>query len=345
MNDVRNSASHGPDAANSPDRSRIEAAAKRVTAIVTSFRPEATLLEYCALLAAQVTTIIVVDDGSGPAADDVLSRLTAAGVRVERQPENAGIANAINRGYVVAAEYSPELVVTFDQDSRVIPGFIARLVEQYDESIAAGLRPAMVAPEFFADLPQTLMPQERGFLEAYQPIQSGLLMPFSAIEKLGPQRGDFFIDSVDTEYYQRAIREGYDCVCAPGINMPHSLGHMLHVRVLGRFLTKRDGSRRSISVSSPFRYYYRVRNRIVLNREYLKGSPRRKEMIRDTFSEAMHYGFAFYCCRGKWSLLRVLWAGFGAGVRGEMGKVPDRVAEVSRSISWTHVVTDAANRA
>lgn len=345
MNDVRLSAANGPGVEIARDPSRVRAAATRVTAIVTSFRPEPSLVEYCALLAEQVQTIIVVDDGSGPAADAVLAELAAAGVRVERQPENAGIANAINRGYTVAAEHSPELIVTFDQDSRVIPGFIAALVEQYDASVAAGLRPAMVAPEYFADLPQTLMPQLRGFLEAYQPIQSGLLMPFSAIEQLGPQRGDFFIDSVDTEYYQRAIREGHDCVCAAGLNMPHSLGHMLHVRVLGRFLTKRSGERRSISVSSPFRYYYRVRNRIVLNREYLRNSPRRREMIRDTVSEAMHYGFAWYCSRGKWALLRVLWAGLGAGRRGEMGKIPDDVAETSRAISWKHVVTDAKNRA
>lgn len=345
MNDVRPSAANGPDDVSADGTSRVRAAAERVTAIVTSFRPESTLVEYCALLAEQVHNIIVVDDGSGAAADAVLAKLATAGVRVERQPENSGIANAINRGYVVAAEYAPELLVTFDQDSRVVPGFIAALVEQYDSSIAAGLRPAMVAPEYFADLPQTLMPQLRGFLEAYQPIQSGLLMPFSVVEALGPQRGDFFIDSVDTEYYQRAIREGYDCVCAADLNMPHSLGHMLHVRVLGRFLTKPSGDRRSISVSSPFRYYYRVRNRIVLNREYLRGSPRRREMVRDTVSEALHYGFAWYCSQGKWALLRVLWAGLGAGRRREMGKIPDNVADISRAISWKHVVTDAENRA
>lgn len=344
MNNVRRSATNGPNSEIAPDPSRVRSAANRVVAVVTSFRPEPSLSEHCALLAEQVSTIIVVDDGSGPTADTVLASLAAMGVRVERQAENAGIASAINRGYVAAAEYHPELLVTFDQDSRVIPGFIAELVTQYDLSVEAGLRPGMVAPEYFADLPQTLMPQNRGFLEAYQPIQSGLLMPFAVIEDLGPQRGDFFIDSVDTEYYQRAVRAGYDCVCAPEINMPHSLGHMLHVRVLGRFLTNSAGDRRSISVSSPFRYYYRVRNRIVLNRQYLRQSPRRREMIRDTISEAMHYGFAWYCCRGKWALIRVLWAGFLAGLKSEMGKIPDSVAEVSRSVSWKHRVTDAENR-
>ncbi|MFT4233158.1 MAG: glycosyltransferase [Leucobacter sp.] len=345
MKDVRPRAEDDPGPEIARDPARVRAAAGRVVAIVTSFRPEASLVEHCALLSEQVSGILVVDDGSGEAADEVLARLEAAGVRVERQPENAGIASAINRGYEVVEEWDPELVITFDQDSRVTPGFVAALVEHYDRSVAAGLRVGMVAPQFFAGLRQTMMPQRRGFLETYQPIQSGLLMPLAVIRDLGPQRGDYFIDSVDTEYYQRAIVRRYDCVCAPGLNMPHSLGHLLHVRVLGRFLVNRFGDRRSISVSSPFRYYYRARNRLAINREYLLRSPRRAQMVRDTVGELMHYGFAWYCCRGKGPLLAVIWAGFRAGVAGRMGKIPDEVARTSRRVSWKHVVTDAKGRA
>lgn len=309
-------------------------ASERVAAIVTSFRPEPSLIEHCALLAEQVSTIVVVDDGSGPAADDVLSELAAAGVQIERQPENAGIANAINRGYEAMRARDPELVITFDQDSKVTPGFVEALVEQYDRSMADGLRVGMVAPECFAGFKQTQMPQRNGYLEAYQPIQSGLLMPFEVIRALGPQRGDFFIDSVDTEYYLRAMRAGYASVCAPKLDMPHSLGHKLHVRVLGRTLKNKRGNPRSISVSSPFRYYYRIRNRMVLNREYLSLESHRALMLRDTFREYLHYCFALYCCRGKAALVSVLWAGCRAGRKRRMGKIPDAVAARSRRVTW-----------
>ena len=311
-----------------------KSASERVAAIVTSFRPAPSLVEYCALLAEQVSAIIVVDDGSGPAADEVLAALAAAGVQIERQPENAGIANAINRGYEAIAAHDPELVITFDQDSKVTPGFVDALVAQYDLSVAAGLRVGMVAPEYFAGFKQTQMPQRNGYLEAYQPIQSGLVMPFKVIRDLGPQRGDYFIDSVDTEYYLRAIRAGYASVCAPGLDMPHSLGHKLHVRVLGRTLMNKQGNPRSISVSSPFRYYYRIRNRMVLNREYLSLASHRSLMLRDTFREYLHYCFALYCCRGKLSLVSVLWAGCRAGRKHRMGKIPDAVAARSRRVSW-----------
>lgn len=135
MNDVNSPAPGDPAFEISNDPTRVRSAAQRVVAIVTSFRPEPSLLLHCELLAGQVSQIVVVDDGSGSAADDVLEQLQAAGVRVERQPENAGIANAINRGYETVADYSPELVVTFDQDSRVTPGFVAALVEHYDSTL------------------------------------------------------------------------------------------------------------------------------------------------------------------------------------------------------------------
>ncbi|MBP1325260.1 rhamnosyltransferase [Leucobacter exalbidus] len=345
MKDVTPHYSGDPAVEASTDAARVRSAAHRVVAIVTSFRPEPSLLLHCELLAEQVKQIVVVDDGSGAAADEVLTQLQAQGVRVVRQPENAGIADAINLGYVTVADYDPELVITFDQDSRVTPGFVAALVEHFDRSMANGLNVGMVAPQFFMGLAQTHMPQKRGFLEAYQPIQSGLLMPYAAIRQLGPQRGEFFIDSVDTEYYQRAIRQGYDCVCAPALNMPHSLGHMLNVRVFGRFLVNGAGNLRSISVSSPFRYYYRVRNRIILNQMYLLRSPRRVQMLRDTFWEMMHYGFAWYCSRGKGAYLSVLWAGLKAGLARRMGKIPDAVAETSRKVSWKHAAAAREDRA
>src|SRR5436309_2631022 len=121
----------GPDPSKSNHQTQVEASpavAGRVTAIVTAFRPEASLIEHCRLLKEQVAEVVVVDDGSGPEFDNVLSRIEVQGVSVIRLPENAGIANAINHGYKWSETISSELVITFDQDSRVTPGFIAKLV-------------------------------------------------------------------------------------------------------------------------------------------------------------------------------------------------------------------------
>lgn len=323
---------------------------QRVIAVISSFRPGEALIGHCAELAPQVARVIVVDDGSGEQADPVLARLETAGVVVLRRPENAGIAAAMNCGIEAArvSESAPELVVTFDQDSRVPEGFVDALVDEYDRCAAAGARVGMVAPEFFSGTPQTRAAPSGtlppGFVEAYAPIQSGLLMPLAVLDELGPQREDYFIDLVDTEYFLRARRAGYAAVCAPGLVLPHGFGHRLYVHAFGRRLTKRDGRPRMVAVSSPFRYYYRMRNRIVLNREYGRDPSVRALLRRDARNDLLlDYGVALYSARGRLALLGVLWAGFRDGRRGRMGRMGDTVAARARRVSWRHPVpADAA---
>lgn len=325
--------------------------AQRVVAVISSFRPGEALIEHCALLARQVAQVIVVDDGSGESADPILERLTQDGVTVLRQPENLGIGAAMNRGFeaVRDLESTPEFVVTFDQDSRVPDGFIAALVQEHDRlatpgSDGAEVRVGMVAPEFFSRTPQTRMEQTRagegrGLLEAYAPIQSGLLMPTAAIEALGPQRDDYFIDLVDTEYFLRAQRAGFETVCVPGLVLPHGFGNRLYVHLFGRRLKKRSGRPRMVAVSTPFRYYYRVRNRIVLNREYGKDPGVRALLRRDARNDVLlDYAVAVWSAKGKLALLGVMFAGLRDGLRGRMGRMPAKVAARAARVSWRHPV-------
>lgn len=318
--------------------------ADRVVAVISAFRPTAAIIGHCASLAPQVARVIVVDDGSGEAAEVVLTALEAVGVLVLRQGENLGIGATMNRGIAEAAapmdrSVSPaEFIVTFDQDSEVPEGFVAALVDEHDRACRAGLRVGMICPEFFSATPQTRMRQGRDFLEAYAPIQSGLLMPVEAIQQLGPQRADYFIDLVDTEYYLRARRAGFEAICVPGLVLPHGFGHRLYVHLLGKRLRKRDGRPRMVAVSSPFRYYYRLRNRIVLNREYARHDPEagallRRDAMRDL---VLDFGVAVWSARGKFALLSVMAAGLRDGIRGRLGRIPVRVSQRAARVSWRH---------
>lgn len=311
----------------------------RITAVFSAFRPEPALIEHCAALAPQVARIIVVDDGSGESAEPVLGALEAAGVTVLRQPHNGGIAAAMNRGIDDALERGAEFVITFDQDSNVPAGFVHTLVEEFDRTTTTGLRVGMVVPEFFSSTPQTRMEQSRDFLEAYAPIQSGLLMPSTALRELGPQREDYFIDLVDTEYYLRARREGFEAICAPGLVLPHGFGHRLYVHFLGKRLVKGNGNPRMVAVSSPFRYYYRARNRVALNREYGK-SPETKALLRrDAINDVvLDYGVALWSARGKLRLLSLMLTGWVDGLRGRLGKMPPKLMRRASRISWRHPV-------
>ena len=311
----------------------------RVAAVFSAFRPEPALIDHCAALAPQVARIIVVDDGSGDSAEPVLGALEAAGVTVLRQPHNDGIAAAMNRGIDDALESGAEFVITFDQDSNVPAGFVDALVEEFDRATTAGLRVGMVAPEFFSSTPQTRMEQARDFLEAYAPIQSGLLMPRAALRELGPQRENYFIDLVDTEYYLRARRAGFEAICAPGLVLPHGFGHPLYVHFLGKRLVKGNGRPRMVAVSSPFRYYYRARNRVALNREYGKAPETKALLRRDAINDVLlDYGVAIWSARGKFRLLSLMLAGWVDGLRGSLGKMPPKLMRRASRISWRHPV-------
>lgn len=321
----------------------------RVVAVISAFRPAPALVEHCAELAPQVSRVIVVDDGSGEGAEPVLARLEASGVTVLRQGENSGIAAAMNRGLAAAREAGAEFVITFDQDSRVPEGFVDALVAEHDRVASLGVRVGMVAPEFFSATPQTRTgsssgrepEQDPGFLEAYAPIQSGLLMPLAVVAELGPQREDYFIDLVDTEYALRARRAGYTAVCAPGLVLPHGFGHRLYVHAFGRRLKKRSGRPRMVAVSSPFRYYYRARNRVVLNREYGKDPGVGALLRRDARNDlVLDFGVALYSARGRFALLGLMLAGFRDGRRGRMGRTSDALAARAHRVSWRHPVPE-----
>lgn len=311
----------------------------RVVAVISSFNPSDELIQHCEQLASQVSEIVVVDDGSDDSARGVLAALEDAEVTVVRLGQNMGIGAAMNAGFEQARVREAELVVTFDQDSDAPEGFVDALVDEYDRLVGTGLRVGMVAPEFFSATPQTRIEQTRAYLEAYAPIQSGLLMPLAVINELGPQRADYFIDLIDSEYYFRAQRAGHAAASVPGLILPHGFGNRLYVHAFGRRLRKTDGRPRMVAVSTPFRYYYRVRNRVVMNREYARKSDLRKQIRRDTRSDILlDFGVALYSAKGKFALLRLMLAGWRDGLRGRLGKMPNKAATLAAKVSWRHPV-------
>ncbi len=315
----------------------------------SAFRPDAALVTHCASVSAQVSVVVVVDDGSGSTAEPVLQRLERAGVRVVRHDENLGIGAAMNTGIAAAGEAGAEFVLTFDQDSQVPPGFVDALVDEFDRASEAGLEVGMVCPEFFSATPQTRTGSDADSglqgkaIEAYAPIQSGLLMPTTALRAIGPQRADYFIDLIDTEYYLRARRAGYAAVCAPGLMLPHGFGHRLYVHALGKRLLRDDGQPRIVSVSSPFRYYYRARNRVVLHREYGRDPGVEALLARDARHDLLpDFAVALYSARGALRLLSLLLAGWRDGRRGRLGRMPERLARRAGGVRWRHPVKEAS---
>ena len=113
--------------------------------------------------------------------------------------------------------------------------------------------------------PRVLEPDSFTWREEDSIITSGSLVSLTAFETIGPFREEFFIDLVDTEYCLRARSKGYRVILSLKPTMCHSIGAPSAHTILG----KNTGT----SNQPAFRFYYMIRNHVVLAREYLLKEP------------------------------------------------------------------------
>ncbi|KSU79122.1 rhamnosyltransferase [Pseudarthrobacter enclensis] len=241
----------------------------RVVAVISAFHPPLDLPERVKQLNQQVVHTVVVDDGSDlEGISPVLQELAELGCTVVRMPDNIGIAAALNAGIEAALkDWSPDFVVTLDQDSALDDGYIAAALETYAAAHAAGIDVGLVSAQSHNGLNVPLLSRRARFPQAFDPLQSGAVIPASTFKTAGLLDGRLFIDCVDSEYNLRVRSHGLATLIGKGCNMTHALGQaqpmMLfgwHVSVLGR--------KRHVHSHAPFRVYYMTRNNIHLWRQY-----------------------------------------------------------------------------
>lgn len=313
-----------------------------VWAIISTFRPDDDLLWAFDSIASQVSGVVVVDDASGPGSSELLSALTARGAVVESLAENSGIGAALNRGYELALEAGASKVVSFDQDSHIEAGYVQSLLDAHVAAAVRGHRVGLVVPEHFADVRQAYAELGDGTLLAKNIIQSGMLVDAEVLRQIGTMREDFFIDLIDTEFELRTRAAGYLTIAAPGAALAHQLGRQYARLLFGRPVSIPGILPPVTTFSTPFRYFYRVRNRIVLNRLYLRFAP--AQITRDTVIDLLHFVNAALVARPRGEFARVLRAGINAGLKSRMGRMPSAVAERASRVAWNAPVVDAGVR-
>jgi rhamnosyltransferase len=302
-----------------------------VWAVVTSFRPDAGLIVAVGALRGQVDHVVVVDDGSGNESSAVLADIERGGAQVIRLSDNSGIARALNSGIRAALDGGADAVVTFDQDSVVQSGFVSALLATRDAAHIVGRSHGPVVPQYFADVSQVHRVDDDGTLIARHAIQSGMLLDRELLAVVGLMREDFFIDLVDTEFELRCAAAARPTIAAAGLRLAHSLGRQYERRMFGR-VVRLPGIPPVVTLSTPFRYYYRVRNRLVVNRTFWRSQF--SWVARDTLLEVVHYANAWVLARPR----RALWSLYAAAVRDarrhRMGRMPADLVEVASTISW-----------
>ncbi|GAB3804696.1 hypothetical protein GCM10028798_25420 [Humibacter antri] len=298
---------------------------RRVMAIVTAFRPSDGIVGNVSRIASQVDAVVVVDDGSGPGFDRLFGELVSNGVSVVRRSHNSGIAAALNAGVEAAAPRAEDLLVTFDQDSRVPDAFVAALVNRWDALTCEARRVGSVSPARFAGELQAVGERAR------EPIQSGTLYSGAVLACAGPFREEFFIDLVDADYWFRIRSLGFETFAVVDLDLPHELGRSYPLSVFGMRVRLR-GQALTTSLSSPFRYYYRARNRVALAEMF--GSTERSQLARDAAKWFIHLVLVLAFARPRGDMLRLLAAGRRAGRRRRMGRIPEPAQLLASRISW-----------
>lgn len=300
-----------------------------VWAIVSSYCPGSSLVDTVASVQDQVGGVIVVDDGSGVDADTILSALAAGGADVVRLPSNGGIAAALNVGIDRARLHDARAVLTLDQDSHVPARMVSALRDVMEDR---GRRVGAVVPEYFAEVRQAIgAADSSGVSIARGAIQSGMLIPLDVVDAVGPLRADFFIDLVDTEYELRLRRGGYEVLAVAGQRLGHALGAKYRRQFAG-MTVRLPGIPPYITLSTPFRYFYRVRNRLVLNAEYWRVFPR--QILRDSIIDAVHFVNALWVARPRRALWRIYRAALYAAATSRMGRMPAALQPIASEVRW-----------
>lgn len=228
--------------------------ANSVCAIVITYYPKGELIENLRLLKSQVNGVVVVDNASGGESKILIDQAQAEiPCKVIRNPQNLGIATALNIGFRIAMEQGFEWLLALDQDSTISDGFVEGLLETAARSKDAGI----ICPTYIDRKSKTVMRMPKlpagGLLTT---MTSGSMLHRSMFLRAGPFDERLFIDSVDNEYCLRIRSLQLSIAQSDRAVLLHSLGAISFRRFLGRKLvaTNHDAARR----------YYMTRNRLLL---------------------------------------------------------------------------------
>jgi rhamnosyltransferase len=279
-----------------------------VIAVITVFNAPDDLQRRSVSLLEQLDGVVLVDDGSNSIGD----LPSVEGVERILLPENRGIAHALNVGVRRARERGATHLLLLDQDSEPPAGYVDLLMTR----LASSDVPAVAVPEEVGDAP---ILRDRHTGEAFDPIQSGQLLPIEVYDRVGEFAERYFIDAVDSEFRVRAGSLGVPFLPVAGASLAHSLGDLVPLSVFGRPLRLR-GRTRHVLYHAPFRTYYMVRNSVALWREQAPGH--RRWMMRRSWKLAeMVVGCALLAPDAP-DQVRAIVAGLADAVRNRSGRIP-----------------------
>jgi rhamnosyltransferase len=235
----------------------------KVCAIVITYHPDEALPDRLDRVCPQVNGVIIVDNGSTDAEQQMLRDLAAnRAIEVVFNAANLGVARALNIGIQRALALGYPSVLLLDQDSCVADDMIETLSAAH-ASFPDNERLAVIGSGFHEVKPSPVLGSTKPsdiWVEVKSTITSGSWLPLAAYSAIGPFREEFFIDHVDTEYCFRARAKGYRVIKTRKELMSHAIGSPTQHAL--------PWAKKWTTNHSPDRRYYFARNDTVMLREY-----------------------------------------------------------------------------
>jgi rhamnosyltransferase len=232
--------------------------------VIVSFNPD---IEYFKVVITKIleneVPVYLVDNGSSNINElyDVLPE----SVSLIDLGENVGIAKAQNIGIQQAFSVGVDYVWLSDQDTIYASDYAEKMLEVIASLEETGIQYGAVGPSFFELNRQRIeafvhfkpwskrFQPEPGLNKVAHLIASGMIIPKDAFKVVGDKREDFFIDWVDLEWCWRANAKGYQVYGTGDVVREHNRGDVM-VKVANK----------QISIRSPFRHYFIIRNGLYL---------------------------------------------------------------------------------
>ncbi len=238
--------------------------------------------------------------------------------------ENLGVAAAQNIGIKSALSQGADYIWLSDQDTLYSVDFIRHIRCCIVELKQRQINYSVIGPCYFDTLKNKKMPfvsykphakkivPQKGINFVSQLISSGMIIPEVVFAKVGYKREDLFIDLVDFEWCWRSRQMGYKVVACGDVTINHALGD----EIVSFF-------RRKITIRSPNRRYFIIRNSIYLSL-YSNAIPVQARI--DIFMQTVIWMFVypFLSKNNKIKHIQAFLLGFFHGVTAKLGPKPPR---------------------
>jgi rhamnosyltransferase len=282
----------------------------RVVAVIPAYDPDERLVTLVDQTVPQVHNVVVVDDGSTAGLHLVNGLDGRENVRVIKQP-NAGVAAALNAGVRSAlSDNDADAVLTLDQDSGLPPVYVARAVRAWQDAVSRRIPVAFLCAATYSGRRTPTRGVVSGYARAFDPMQSGCLVPAATYRDIGTYDEALVIDAVDSEFTVRCLSAGLEPLVAPGCELEHGMGDRSTAQVLGRDV--------AYNRHSPDRVYYMARNAALLARRHTRDEP--GWVLRRLTEEAKAHTLRLALDPARTDLARAAFAGWRDGLRGRTGR-------------------------